>query len=69
MPILSFLGNFVQDNHIIFQESIDNFEIVLKTCSFLQFPQTQMEPSHSLQDNSIQDKLTLILIHEFASGV
>ena len=35
MPFLSFSNNFLQDSRIIFQKSVDNFEIGLKTCSLL----------------------------------
>ena len=33
MPLFSFLDNLLQDACIIFQNSVDSFEIVDKTCS------------------------------------
>ena len=35
MPLLSFSDNLPYDNHIIFQQNVNNFEIALKTCSIL----------------------------------
>ena len=33
MPFLSFSNNLFQNNHIIFQQTVDYFEIAHKTCS------------------------------------
>ena len=35
MSFLSFSDNLFQDNYIIFQQKVDNYEIEQKTCSIL----------------------------------
>ena len=62
-PFLSFSDNLLQENHIIFQKIIDDFEIVLKCVQFwfgMQFPL-------KVSALTLSDKITSFILMNFIS--